>query len=246
MEHEWNEQSADMVCALNSQLELPKTIGKLNNTDKLRRLDFCVSNENLCWESVIFSDELVIETNTKGTVWWPMMPNGCLGGTNGREVNWLNKSQMILWGGITADKVLDLVVIKQPWNHTKYIEFVLEPQVKPLVNIYPNMVYQQDNSPVHRAKNVKEWFIKEAINCIDWPSKSWDLNIMEDVWGILKEEIGVISHNSILQNEVLEKIIIDAWHRIQNNQAELLPILYGSIKSRLRSCVVNKGDVSSW
>ena len=238
------EDSAEMVGVFSSQLVLPKTAAKLSDRDKLRRIEFCVHNQDLRWESVIFSDELMIEINTKGFAWWPKLSNGCLGETNRREVDWIDKKQLVVWGGITANKILDLVVIKKPWNHSKYIHYVLESQLKPLVKNCPSLVFQHDNSPVHRAKNVTEWFMKKNINCLNWPSKSWDLNIMEDVWGILKEEMGELNHTTVIENEMLEKNIIDAWSRIQKKQDELLPILYGSMNSRLHSCIANNGDFS--
>ena len=35
----------------------------------------------------------------------------------------------------------------------------------------PNLIFQQDNAPIHRAKLVKEWFQTEDIQVLPWPSR---------------------------------------------------------------------------
>jgi transposase len=51
------------------------------------------------------------------------------------------------------------------------------------------MVFMQDNAPVHTAIVVKEWLQEMAIESINWPPYSPDLNPIEHAWMRLKETI---------------------------------------------------------
>ena len=42
----------------------------------------------------------------------------------------------------------------------------------------------QDNSPIHKARIVTQWFEEQQnITLFHWPSKGCDLNPIENVWG---------------------------------------------------------------
>ena len=51
----------------------------------------------------------------------------------------------------------------------------------------------QDNAPVHIARLVqdwlREWTSQNGVELMDWPAMSPDLNPIENVWALLKENI---------------------------------------------------------
>jgi len=52
-----------------------------------------------------------------------------------------------------------------------------------------NWIFQDDNAPVHRARSVMEYRLKNKIKTLTWPAQSPDLNIIKNVWQRLKRQL---------------------------------------------------------
>ena len=92
-------------------------------------------------------------------------------------------------GGFNNDKFLDILIrnlkfIKQAWGE--------------------NIILVADNWSVHKNAAAKEFYMKNKIRCIEWPSYSPDLNPIKNLWGLMKEKLSKI--NIKTKQELKEEI----------------------------------------
>jgi hypothetical protein len=74
-------------------------------------------------------------------------------------------------GGVTAKVYLEVLA--------EYLPTVLE----------HDNVFMQDNAPIHKAHKVAPFFTEMRIDVMPWPLYSPDLNLIENLWKMLKAEI---------------------------------------------------------
>ena len=71
---------------------------------------------------------------------------------------------------------------------------------------------------------------------ISWPSQSPDLNPIENVWAVLKANVG--NHKPTSTKELI-RIIKKEWKKLDKTFAENLVL---SMKNRISLVLLNKGD----
>ena len=52
-----------------------------------------------------------------------------------------------------------------------------------------NIVFQYDRDPKYMAKSVQEWLKLQPYQVLDWSVQSPDLNPIENLWAILKQQL---------------------------------------------------------
>ena len=120
----------------------------------------------------------------------------------------------MIWGAITYNGLLDIVVIDGTLNKEKYISDILTPNVLPYKEANPGMIHMHDGAAPHRAIVVAAWLEENGIEVLKWPSQSSDLNPIENLWNMLKEEIGPLNDIGPNQTEQVVQVIKQAWNRI--------------------------------
>lgn len=208
---------------------------RLTKSHKSARVQFAKNTllkGQIFWDNIIFSDE----------------KRFCLDGPDGYKYYWhdIRKEKLVcsknqyspgvmVWIAITRSSNRAFAFVGGNINSKKYQE-ILEKELLPIYNINLS-VFQQDNAPPHKSKDTTKFLKDKGINVLDWPSKSPDLNIVENIWGILSKAIytNTINYQSI---PALKEAIKTQWDLIS---LETINNLYESFPNRLMDVLSRKG-----
>ena len=84
-------------------------------------------------------------------------------------------------GGISYEGHTELHIFQRGnLNARRYVDYVLHPIVRPYLGAMGDgAVLMDDNPHPHRARLVDQYLDREAIDRMDWPARSPDLNPIE-------------------------------------------------------------------
>lgn len=139
------------------------------------------------------------------------------------------KSVMIL-AGFSGSGKTELAFINKTMNTKEYLN-MLERVYLPYLNFFETdqLIFMQDNASVHTSNIAMDWFEKKGIEMIDWPSKSPDLNPIENVWAEIARKVYKNAKQYFDLTE-LKEAIKTAWDEIDQTYLDNL------IKSMPKRC----------
>ena len=97
---------------------------------------------------------------------------------------------------------------------------------------------QQDDARVHVSESTMMWLKKNKIDVLPWPSRSPDLNPIENLWGVIVRDIyreGKKYNNT----HELKNAILQSWASIPE---ETIKALSESMYDRISKIGVKKGE----
>lgn len=138
-------------------------------------------------------------------------------------------------GTMKADKYLEMLqthlIQAFPFLETPYLgDHRMEIEMPP-------WYFVDDNASSHTEKNVMNWIRTKGIKTFDWPSKSPDLNLIENIWAYLEDELFKIREELNSPD--------DTWARTQelwdNIPQAFIENLYNSMPNRMKELIEKKG-----
>lgn len=194
--------------------------------------------ENHNWETTVFSDEKRFSMD--GPDDWRSYVRKSESII--REKRQCKGGGIMVWLMVLPNGLLAHRIISGKFSSSNYITLLSE-MIVPIINLNfgKNFWFQEDNSPVHKARIVQKFMEQNEINILKWPAKSPDLNITEDVWKRISDTIydGNQYHNRADLITAVNNCIYD----INSNCRQYIKDLYGSIISRLCNVLMKHGNL---
>ena len=161
----------------------------------------------------------------------------------------LNKRQIggevMVWGMIFANGKIWLEWLKGRQNSKSYKQLLDE---KALPRIRREMgndfVLQQDNCSIHVSKLTKEWMAKVNMTTLEWPARSPDLNLIENVWEMLAQL--VYDGPEITKEAQLWERILGAKKQLIETRRDVIVHMFDHYEERLIKVIEKKGDITDY
>lgn len=150
---------------------------------------------------------------------------------------------IMVWGCLSSAGVGPIVWIKSTVNAEVYKEILEQFLIDMIDNTFPDgdCIFQQDNTRCHIAKTVMTWFKDKKINVIeDWPAKSPDLNIIENIWDNIGRKI---EKKHFTNQRQLWEAVKTAWYQIKPDEIEKLIL---SIPNRFKGIAKSGGGAINY
>ena len=199
------------------------------------RKSWAQAHRNDNWNQTIFTDETAFDLFRNKVHRWHKKDN--------RPIRRLpkNRQKVMAWGGISKKGKTPLFCFTNIMDGPFYVS-ILQNQLLPAArNMYRrNWRLQQDNDPKHTSRVAKNFIAENSICTIDWPSNSPDLNPIENMWTIIKNNVEKRMPQNI--NE-LTRFLIEEWEEIPQ---ETVNNLVSSMKTRCELVLANNGDRISY
>ena len=144
----------------------------------------------------------------------------------------------MIWGAITANQSGGLWFMppNTTINSHVYLD-ILQEKLKLFMNITNTNKFQHEGAPCHRAKLVSSWLRENGVDVIGpWPGNSPDLNLIENCWNYLKNEVQKLRPSS---SDDLQEKIKQVWTKLMT--PEYLRKLIHSMPTRLANCLKAQG-----
>lgn len=199
---------------------------------KEARMEFCRANMKTDWSKIWFTDEKrwCLDGPDCFSYYWhdlrkePLLRNRRQGGGG----------SLMMWGGICGGKTTSPCFIRGNLDSTDYQE-VLAEHFLPFCQLDEALV--QDNAPIHVSASTENWINEHGILTVKWPSRSPDMNPMENAWGILARQVYAEGKQySNLQE--LQLAITKCWYSLSPQR---LTVLSQSMNDRVFQCITRRG-----
>ena len=202
----------------------------LTKCHKKKRMEFCLKKRGLSsvdWHKYIFSDECILSigNHSRTYVRRPPMCRKCKYNDKYTSKTQKFAPSIMVWGAIRYDGRRQLILCNKNVDSTEYIRMLK----KAFPNIYNNrFIFQQDGARCHTSKETVQYFKKNEIRYLkDWPAQSPDINLIENLWSYLKEEVKKINPTNI---EDLWNAAYNIWQEISDLKIQQL---YESMPERI-------------
>lgn len=198
------------------------------------------------WKRVFWSDETKINRlGSDGQQWVWVRPGQELSDAAIEPTAHSGGGSLTLWGCFCWDGPGFATKIEDTVRKEVYVE-ILEDELLQSLDYYGkevgDIIFQQDNAPAHNAKMTMDWLQDHGFEVLDWPSRSPDINPIENLWSHIKRKLG--------EYENPPKGMLELWERVQVEWEKIEPRvcqnLIRSMPNRMQEVIKKKGAVINY
>ncbi|GFV82214.1 transposable element Tcb2 transposase [Trichonephila clavipes] len=194
----------------------------LTRQHRTARLQWCREHHNWTeqdWACVLFSDEsrFILSSDCRRQLIWRES------GTAYRPENIQEKDRyptcsIMVWAGIMINGRTRLhVVANGTMTGQRYIDEVLLPHVRLFRGaVGDKFVFMDDNATCHRTLAVQDCLGSEGIQRVVWPTRSPDLNPIENVWDALGRQVAGRNYPTTNKNTLI-RALTEEWDNFLNS-----------------------------
>ena len=143
----------------------------------------------------------------------------------------------MVWGAFSYLGASGLVAKKGRINSLRCSR-ILEGQLAPMNALLHDgsAIFQQDNAPIGASYFMRDWFDNFDLITLEWPSRSPDLNPMENLWNWMARRV----YGGGWQREDREELLESVMKRWPEIDQDCLGALARSMKKRCLSVMKAK------
>ena len=152
---------------------------------------------------------------------------------------------IMVWSVINSRGSGRLYIVKGTMRQDQYKKVIrtrLIPQLKEWFPDNPRYIFMHDSAPCHKAKSVTNYLKYKKIPVLDWPGNSPDMNPIENVWRLVKNEI---SKECITTKARLIEKLIEVWNH-NPSIAENIKTCISSMPRRIKAVIAAKGGTTKY
>lgn len=177
-------------------------------------------NRNEVWLKTIFSDEKKFNLDGPDCLqfYWHDLRT---------EKQWFKTRQsgggsIMIWAAFSRRGKSQMAILEGNQNSEMYVNTIRRYLLPFARDLYEeDYIFQQDNAAIHSSRYTEAELRGLNIDIMDWPSKSPDLNPIENLWGILVREV-YANGKQYDDKTALKNAILAAWDNIQLSTLEKL------------------------
>lgn len=149
---------------------------------------------------------------------------------------------IMVWSIISGKGTGRLYIVDGTMRQDQYIQVLRTKMLPQTTEWFPNgnFVFMHDSAPCHKAKKVTAFLEEKGVEVLEWPGNSPDLNPIENLWELMKREIG---KEKITNKRALIERLIEVWHRSETIQNNCLKCIQ-SMPQRVKAVISARGGVT--
>jgi hypothetical protein len=193
------------------------------------------------WERVVFSDEVHVKRGHHGKIWVQRPAGEAYDArymmTDDDEL--AQGENVTMWGCFCAQEIGTAEIFIGDLTGAKYATILRNNLVQSVNKWFGkdsvDWYFLQDNAKVHTAPAPRLLFHTKCWQILDFPTYSPDLNPIENLWFVLKEEVETLNPETAEELEAAMKVV---W---EGMSTECLTKLAHSMPERLAEVIANNG-----